>query len=514
MRLWFYLLLLIGAIASVASLWFTGLPLGIPGEWTWPRVAAEPDLSWNLIGIVVAAALYVAFVELGSRQLEGEPSKVKVIGWLTGLVVVGFTWLWVVQESAPIVSRIGKSAFVLYYSSSSGYFTKARYDNPEPQQFLAGYESLMREGDVLHVGTHPPGLFLVFHGLIGLAERCRWLEFLDATQPASFGEACDVIATNSVRTIPPRPLLAVDRRVMWMATLLVMTTASLSVLPLFALLRRQVDPAAAWCGAALWPAVPAVAMFIPKSDVAYAFLGLLMVLTWLVATERRSIGWAVLTGLIVWCGLMTSLAFLPVLLFMAIVAWKPSPTNEPTKGETPTNRSPWFAGAPPYSCVLAAMAGFAVPTLLLGWWGRINLFSVWRFNYLNHASFYAQYARTYWKWLLENPIELGFAAGWPVFVLAIVFAVSALRCQRSRFTTPALGAVVVLGILWLTGKNSGEAARLWIVFLPWLVWLAGLQLAKLDQGTDQRWLRPSIVALATQLIVCALTVVRVSGFDL
>lgn len=514
MRLWFYLLLLTGAIASMGCLWFTGLPLGIPGEWTWPRVAAEPDLIWNLVGIVVAAALYVAFVELGSRQLEGEPSKVKVIGWLTGLVVVGFIWLWVVQESAPIVSRIGKSAFVLYYSSSSGYFTKARYENPDPHEFLRGYEALMREGDVLHVGTHPPGLFLVFHGLIGLAERCRWLESLDATQPSSFQEACDVIAGNSVRSTPPRPLLAVDRRILWMATLLVMATASLSVLPLFALLRRQVDPAAAWCGAALWPAVPAVAMFVPKSDVAYAFLGLLMVLTWLMATERRSTALAALTGLIVWCGLMTSLAFLPVGLFMAIVAWKAPLAKVPASDSVAANRTGWISGAPPFSCALAAMAGFAVPTLLLGWWGQINMLSVWRLNYLNHAAFYSKFARTYWKWLLENPVELAFAVGWPVFALAALYVVTSFRNRRSGFTTPVLGSVVVLGILWLTGKNSSEAARLWIVFLPWLVWLAGIQLAKLDQGTAQRWLRPSIVALAMQLIVCALTVIRVSGFDL
>jgi hypothetical protein len=299
-----------------------------------------------------------------------------------------------------------------------------------------------------------------------------------------------------------------------MATLLVMAAASLSVLPLFALLRRQVDPAAAWCGAALWPAVPAVAMFVPKSDVAYAFLGLLMVLTWLMATERRSIGLAALTGLIVWCGLMTSLAFLPVVLFMAIVAWKPSPTKAPASDSVAANRTGWISGAPPLSCVSAAMAGFAVPTLLLGWWGRINMLAVWRLNYLNHAAFYSKFARTYWKWLLENPVELAFALGWPVFALAALCMISSFRNRRSGFGTPVLGSVVVLGILWLTGKNSSEAARLWIVFLPWLVWLAGLQLAKLDQGTDQRWLRPSIVALATQLIVCALTVIRVSGFDL
>jgi hypothetical protein len=257
-----------------------------------------------------------------------------------------------------------------------------------------------------------------------------------------------------------------------------------------------------------------VAIFVPKSDVAYAFLGLLMVLTWLIATERRSIVMAVLTGLIVWCGLMTSLAFLPVLLFMAIVAWKPAQSKASTGESVASKHTGWITGAPPFSCVFAAFAGFAVPSLLLGRWGQINMIVVWKMNYLNHAAFYSKFARTYWKWLLENPVELAFAVGWPVFALAVVCVITTFRNRRSGLGTPILSAVVVLGILWLTGKNSSEAARLWIVFLPWLVWLAGLQLAKLDQGGDQGWLRPSIVALATQLIVCALTVIRVSGFDL
>ena len=27
-------------------------------------------------------------------------------------------------------------------------------------------------------------------------------------------------------------------------------------------------------------------------------------------------------------------------------------------------------------------------------------------------------------------------------------------------------------VLWLSGKNMGEAARLWLLFMPWPVWLA------------------------------------------
>jgi hypothetical protein len=558
LRPWFWVCLCAGVVGSQLYLWATQLPLGIPGEWTWSRSAAELDSLVNMIGVLVAAVLYVAFVEWGAARLSGPAAgtirTVRITALLAGLVGASFAWLWIVQEAAPVRSRLGKSAFLLYYPGSSGYFTKSRYEEPDAASLLAGYEALMRERDVLHVGTHPPGLFLIFHGLIRVCQQPSSLAtYLDATQPRSFRDACDVIAGNSVRSVPPRPLLPADRRVLWLATLIVLACASLAVVPLYVLIRRTGDAAAAWRAAALWPAIPAVAAFVPKSDVAFAFLGLLMVCAWLAALDRRSTVLAFLTGLLVWCGLMLSLAFLPVLLFMAIAGWRSKNaggriaedssegcasdssfprrressvrgdvevenlTHAQQKWTTKVSTSAgglknWLAGSPPVLCVIAATAGFVIPTLLLGWCCRINMLSVWWLNYQNHSAFYSQYPRTYWKWLLENPVELAFAGGWPVMLLSAGFVWGAVR-SRSLTVPPVIGVVVVWGILWLTGKNSGEAARLWIVFLPWLVWLAGLRLAEIRQEGTREWLRPATVILSLQLLVCALTVARVSGFE-
>ena len=516
MRPWFWLWLLAGVVGSQIYLWVTILPLGIPGEWTWNRVQSEPDFAWNMAGVAVAVVLYVAFVETGARRFgRVTPSPIRrleVSAWLAGLIAVSFVWLWVVQEMAPTKNRLGKSAFVLYYASSSGYFTKARYETPNAGQLLSGYEALMSERDVLHVGTHPPGLFLVFHALIEVCRQSPALSaILDATQPESFSEACDIIARNSLKSAPPRSLLPADRRVLWLATLIVLATASLAIIPLFGLILRTSDRATAWRGTALWPAVPAVALFAPKSDVAFAFLGLLMVYAWLTAVDRRSTLLALATGLLAWCGLMMSLALLPVFLFMAIVSWQSRALSPIVLAG---NGSRLTAGLPPIRCVVGAIVGFLVPILVMGWICHINMISVWMLNYQNHAAFYSEYTRTYWKWLLENPIELAFAAGVPVVLLAGGLIWNEVRSRRLQETSVALGVTIVWGALWLTGKNSGEAARLWIVFLPWLVWLAGLQMAEIDLKGTRRWFRPSVALLTLQLVVGALTVARVSGFQL
>jgi len=142
----------------------------------------------------------------------------------------------------------------------------------------------------------------------------------------------------------------------------------------------------------------------------------------------------------------------------------------------------------------------------------VNLLVVWWLNYQNHAGFYAQYQRTYWKWLLVNPVELCLAAGVPVALLATMSVIRLTKERRSTFMAVAWSMLFVGGLLWLTGKNSGEAARLWIVFLPWLVWLAGPLLAEAETNSPERWLRPAWCVLAIQLVVGLLTVARVSGF--
>lgn len=529
MRIW--LAIVIGSALSVAALWCTSIPLGIPGEWTWDRSASEPDLIWNLGGGVVAAGIFVAFVVLGFRRLDGTLSRrwgsVEVAAWLVGLAILSFGWLWIVQELTPIKSRLGKAAFVLYYSSSSGYFTRARYVTPEAAALLASYEELMREGDVLHTGTHPPGLFLIFHGLIAACETSPQLcTVLDATQPYSFREACDVIAANNLRRATPRPLLPLDRRTLWLATLLVMFAASLVVIPLYGLLRRSVLRSTAWACAALWPAIPAVAIFIPKSDTLFPLLGLTLLWVGLSGWDRRSVALAMVAGVLAWCGLICSLAFLPVLLAAGIMTvgsiWFASQGKQDSSAaiESPRDGLP-LIGMRRWACLFAAVLGFAVPTFLLFHFAKINLLNVWWLNYQNHSGFYQQYARTYWKWLLVNPMEVAFAAGWPVTLLAMMACWRVIRQIRAQGPITGLhlwqvvGPIVaVWGLLWITGKNSGEAARIWILFLPWLIWMAGIQFESMLMANSSFQVRQRRVALllATQFIICLLTVARVSGF--
>ena len=183
---------------------------------------------------------------------------------------------------------------------------------------------------------------------------------------------------------------------------------------------------------------------------------------------------------------------------------------------------------------LGGILSFVALTIIVALAWDLNLPRVWQLNYANHARFYEVSPRSYFGWLLINPVELTLALGAP---LAVMLFFSRRRpaadevgfsfAQRAAlaFGNPKNAAPVavglVWGLLWLTGKNSGEAARLWIPLMPLVIWAgagawsraqSNVSPESLDENEQRQSSRDWLVVLAVQATVCLLTVLRVSGF--
>jgi hypothetical protein len=513
-RLAFWLSILVPAVAVIGGAGWGMFALGVPGEWTWGRVPPTVPLWLALGPLLIAAALYLGFVWIGAQRVE-RSRRWELPAWIFGLVVCGFAWLWIAQEGAPENYQLSKAVWVLYFRGSSGYFSEANEAAGDLTAYLAGYERKMAEGDVLHIGTHPPGLTVAFRLLLGLCREFPALvDVALATEPESVRAAYREFHSTNVR---PRSLSGVERAVLWLATLLVQAGAVLTVVPLFGLLRTTCSRRASWLAIAFWPTVPALALFLPKADCLYPLVATAFLWLWLTSLARRSRLLAVLAGLVFWVSLTLSLAFLPIAL-AALLAGYWTIACEPLA--TPTRRLIPAAGW--------ATLGFALPCLATGWFLKLNLLTVWWLNLRNHAGFYGQFPRTYWKWLLVNPIELTVAAGVPLTVLAIWSIAGRWRQTAAR---PAAGHdwawLVTLGLLWLSGKNMGEAARLWILLMPFLVWSAGplFEMKGFESPASSQVLPSATspagsflsgnawcIALAVQLITTAAIVTQVTGF--
>ncbi|GIX03158.1 MAG: hypothetical protein KatS3mg113_0164 [Planctomycetaceae bacterium] len=419
---------------------------------------------------------------------------------------------------------MGKAPFVLYYPGSSGYYYQVRYRAPERlTQFLADYESLMAAGDVWHVGTHPPGLFVFFYALRAGVQRwpdlARWAE---DWQPDSVRESLAILAQHAQQR--GQSFTTHDEDVLWVTTLLVMGLSSATVIPLYLLARCTLPRADAWWLAANWAAVPAVPVFIPKSDTVFPLLstGVGLLTAWgEQAIQRR--GWLVRAfcgcggGMLLWFGMCLSLAFLPILVWwLFFQTWR-------LLGSWSETQLRWRR----MGFILTFIWGFLFP---VGWCHLegVPLLRIWVWNYVNHAGFYRVSPRTWWAWWLVNPLELGYAVGWPLMVISLLVLCAWISrgwkespWRRSTRLQACVCGVIVGFLLWCSGKNAGEAARLWLLFLPGLVWLAGH-----DDGSsaaDDWWIRLYGERLApvhrlslwlAAMLTALCTVHRVSGFPL
>ena len=431
--------LVVGAIVAIGS---KRLPLGIPGEWEWLRVKIAPTFASLSIGAAAVAA-YSGFVALGYRSLSrpGQSARGREWAWVLGLAVASVAIQAAVQEAAPVGHGLSKWAFALRDPGANGYYTVAKTSINDCSKFLADYPTWIRKQGSLHIGTHPPGLFVVSYAAV------RWMEgnpalasWVGRHSPESVEQAFRALAETF-------PLSRPDRSALTLIGALTLLCCALTVVPLYALARTRFDPANAWVSATLWPLVPAAVMFQPAADTAFPLVVVSALL--LSAWSSRVWGWSIGAGLVLALGMQFTLAFLPVGLIVALsIAF-----DRPNSVRLRLIR------------FLATGFGFVGGTLICWILMRANPFSIWWANQVNHAGFYLAYPKSYRRWVLETPVEVAIALGLPT---AFWFLAGLRKAPRETWAT-----ALILAILLFSGRSLSEVARLWIPYFPMLLLAAG-----------------------------------------
>lgn len=522
--MWRTSILLLSVVLNLVVLAIPAIPLGVPGEWTWPRQDL-PDSIWSLLDrllwpTLVAGGLLAFCGFVDGRILRASRATRAV--FLIGLVLGAFAWLNAVRQAAESPHRELRPLWVLYDKYASGYFFETAFSTKSQRELLSTYEARMAKGDFLHEGTHPPGLFLLNWWALQATRQSELLtQFAEWTQP--FGNVKMFRSVESQAAIA-RPLSRTEFAALCLVSFVSSLLAAMTVCPVYALVRLMCDSRTAWRAACLMVTIPSVAVFAPRSDIVYPFsAGMIL---WLLAAsviagERwRQITLGVLAAVTTFVSLSVSLAHIPVIVAGGLFGLLTLVGSQ---------RQRWQK-------VLGIVALMSIVFLILcvlwDWVTDCNLVRVWQTNLSNHASFYSQSPRTWWMWALVNPLELSFAAGLPLMLFSFSGLSRALQQIGNSIgpRTPGEWAfprlVISLAatwvILWLSGKNMGEAARLWCFLTPWVVIIAavsllpvrtaadnGRQAGELNSLLDQsRWL----LLLTSQFVVCTATVGRVSGY--
>lgn len=504
--------LILCSAVTITLLWWTEIPLGIPGEWTWPRIAYTPEhvFGWIIAGMV--SVPFYLFFWIGSGRI-GRVDWFEKSFWLTGAFVCACVWIWFAEAANPVPLGHSRDPLVVYYPRTSGYFYEAKTDRRELGQFLAEYEAEIKKGDYLHIGTHPPGLTILLRGLRVVCLSPGVRNFLISIETESIRLAFNEMLLPSAR------ISATDRAAIHLWILLVNMMAALTLIPMFFLGRAYFDDVAAWRCIAFWPLVPSLCIFLPKSDVLFPAFAVGMICLWNCSLTAKHMATKIVTGLIAgglfFVSIMMSLAFLTIAV-MAGVLFLLHAFEDGVPGIHKRLSGLSIA-------VISAGLAFLASTVIFSTMGQINLPEVWYLNYQNHGRFYDFNDRTYFVWLLVNPMELMFAVGLPVVFLTVTSTIrnrSGLKCHMSLM----LPWLIVWGILWITGKNMGEGARLWNLLLPFVVLsTAGNWASRNNENSSVTEPSPTShsqpmmtwgLALAIQIVVCLATATRIDGFDL
>ena len=153
-----------------------------------------------------------------------------------------------------------------------------------------------------------------------------------------------------------------------------------------------------------------------------------------------------------------TLAFLPVGLIVLLSVLASSSATWP--------RRTWV--------IVMIGAGF-ISVVGLGWaMTSANPFVIASWNLRHHAEFYDEYPRTYSTWLWVNVVEIAIALGVPAAVWCVVGLKAFRQVPVSFWAT-----LLVLVLLDLAGRNLGEVARLWMMFMPPLFLAAGVGISRL-----------------------------------
>lgn len=428
---------LLGA-ATFAVLAFAALlrarlmPLGVEGEWTWQRVRFPPrplDVGLAAMGVVG----FALFAAAGMHALRGNARRRREVAWVAALFLASIAAQVVVQSGGPDGHGLSKWS-TLAIPGSSGYFKVAKAEMSDLRNFWADYPRWIRDQDALHIGTHPPGLFLISRALLSLMEKSP----SSASRVASMTPATVDSGLAAILGPIPRP----EKSAIVLMGALTLLACSATVIPIYLLARSTLTPSLAFAAACLWPIAPSPILFQPTADTAFPALAAAA----LALAAYRGLAGAALTGVALAFGMQCTLAFLPVGLAVAIVQlWQPDVS--------------WRRRA---ARVLATGVGFLGCTGLFWAASGANPFTIWWVNQTNHARFYRENPRSYLAWVIANPIELATAIGFPTAIAAIA-AFAWRSAPRS-----AWAVLIILALLNVSGKNLSEVGRLWLMFMPGL----------------------------------------------
>jgi len=439
------------AVALAANLFARGVGVGIQAyraEWIWRPLARAIPVNLLPAALVAAVLTLLVWVLCRDGRWEATSPFGRALA-LFALVLVVFA-LQTVMINAVGEPWVAPGAIIASPVSTT-YFAISR-DVHSVRDYLGNYHQIMPRLPY-HAATHPPGITLFF---LAIRRACAALTPASAVSSAVVAKV-QFYADKLGVGFPPEDAVAAIA-----SALLLALAGSASLIPIYFFARQLATPQAALCAACLAASIPSLLLLPVSSDQLVLLLSAVTV--WLAYAAWRSGGplLSLLSGLCFALGLFVTLGFATVGVWLAL--WGViGVLRAAERGETARR----FA-----SRAAIALCGFAAFYLALFLTTGYRAWAVAYAGLFAHRqATTVEFPRTYWKWVLMNPVEMAVFAGLAL-VIAALWAAPAVRNIESRpLRLFLLSWLIVLVVLDVSGTVRAEVGRIWL-FLMWPLALA------------------------------------------
>lgn len=486
-------------LLTVAYLFFR-VPLGIPGEWETVYRTDFAAASTVLV-LVFVIGCFLGLAHLADLFAKRGAARVSVLpAILLSAVYAGV--LFTTASTGPM----GRPEFVApaFGNGACSFFEHeaekiaAGFDYGPNREIRGAKDYLARFPDVLEsyredftgtirVNNNPPGTTMVFYAALGLAKRSETLS--DTAVASIFG-----------RGLKLQPRFGGTILGAWILLL----GAASSFVPAW-LVARTLGGGRAFLAAAVSMLAVSMVLMNPNNDTFQVTFFLWMFYFFLQGRAGKAPLWGTLFGAAAAGAFFFTLATAVVVIVFL--------TTSAALLKVEANRN--LRGALVFWTGAAGglLAGFAIIYMVTGYNSLSGLYAC----YSNHRMFYANFERTYWKWVLYNPWEFAMFLGGPLAASVAYYAVrrpkqESLSGGKTSSRVVIFAALVVMAVLNFSGKNLSEVNRLWVFFMP-LVALPAVSLVAADEdGPQNLWRIGALQALTLVVMRYFIDIWRAEAF--
>jgi hypothetical protein len=434
------------AVAVAVNLFARGMGVGIRAyraEWIWRPLARE--ISVHLLPAAGVAAVLVALVWWLCREGRWEAMR----GWGRGLSLAALVLLAFALQCA-MINAVGEpwvAPGAIIASPVSTTFFAISHDVHSVPDYLANYHQIMPTLPY-HAATHPPGLTLFYWAV---RRTCDWL-------PVSWVMSSPTVAKVQWYSeylgvgFPPGDAVAAI-----LSALLLALAGSSSILPVYVLARRLAGAEAGLVAACMMASIPSLLLLSASSDQLVLFFAVRVVCLAYLAWRSDRLWVAALAGVGLAVGAFVSLGLLVLVAWLvvwAVLGWVRSADRAATLRRFLARAAAGATGFVSLYLILFLATGYRAWTV-----AYIGLFA-------HRQETTVEFPRTYWKWVLMNPVEMAVFAGLALVAAALWTSLRRDTRASSSLYPFLLSWVVVLAALDVSGIVRAEVGRIWL-FLMW-----------------------------------------------